>query len=79
MKKANKLKITSDARSENLRIYFNGILHVCVIIKNLQVNSWKKSNDWYIIELHTMNGIVELEYNSMFKWEAVLKILDETI
>lgn len=73
------MKITSDSKGESLKIYIDGILHLSLIIQDLQIQSWRKTRDWFIIEFKTSKGIITSEYNDIEKWKSVLKIIDEIL
>jgi hypothetical protein len=73
------MKISSDTKGENLKIYIDGILHLSVIMDKLQVHSYREKRDWFVIELVTLNGTMISEYDDKTKWMQVLKLIDEIV
>lgn len=77
LKKGGELKVTLTAKGEHLKIYMNGLVHVCVPLDRFRgFNSWYKREDWYCIEFELDGAAMLLEYNSFEKWSQVLKLLD---
>jgi hypothetical protein len=79
MENKRKMKITSDSKGESLKIYINDILHLSLIIDGLQIQSWRKNMNWFIIEFTTKKGVIISEYNDIEKWKSVLSLVDEIL
>lgn len=55
-----KCKITSNSKGEKVNIYINGVLHLSLIINNLQVQSWVKCKSLQLLtELYYQNIMTE--------------------
>lgn len=63
---------------DTVRIYFAGVLHVCVNrAKLVAVQSWKNGTSYFAIEYSFEEGAVCLtEYDREEPWRAILKELD---
>lgn len=62
----------------NLKIYFDNILHLKIDINKLVgIQSWKRKHKYFIEYTFDNNTTIECEYDSRDKWEKILKYLDE--
>jgi hypothetical protein len=75
------MKITSKADSEDIRIYFDNILHLKFPRnKNLILQSWIQNNTkLYYIQIDIENQTVKIEYENKQTWKEVLKQLDTVV
>lgn len=75
---ANALLITRDKHGDYIKIYINGMLHVCVKQKYLLgLQAWVDRPGWYVIEFTLRRNVMKVEYNTFEKWNTVLKLLEE--
>lgn len=75
------IKISSKSDSENIRIYFNNILHLRIPRdKNIKIQSWiDYSTKLYYIDIWCVSHSDKMEYESRELWEGILKELDNII
>lgn len=75
------MKITSRADSEDIRIYFDNILHLRFPRnKNIILQSWiQKNTRLYYIQIDIENQTVKIEYENKQIWKEVLKQLDKVL
>jgi len=73
--------ITSKSDSEDLRIYFDGILHIRIPRdKNLKLHSWIEGHSKkFFIKVHCDNHSELYEYDNKELWVSVLKVFNEII
>lgn len=74
------MKITSIRKYEQLKIYFNGLLHLHLKLNDLVgIQSWIHGEKEYYIEYTFKEGKVTSAYEDRGRWEEVLAILDKDI
>lgn len=75
----NNPKITMKVSDNRVRIYFNGLLHLRLPYPKLTFQSWvdPEESRWHI-EYYTCNqNTVATAYDSFYKWESILSLLDK--
>lgn len=76
------MKINYRSDSEDIRIYFNKILHLRIPRnKNIIIHSWKQEDtklNYIKISYHS-NNYITLEYDSEYIWKEILNILNTII
>lgn len=75
------MKISSKADSENIRIYFNDILHLKFPRnKNIILQSWIQENTkLFYIQIDIDDQTLKIEYENKNIWKEVLNHLDNII
>lgn len=75
------MKITGERNYDSIGIYFDGILHLQILIDNHDgVQSWREGKGHYMIQLYRKIGKpIKLGYNTYEKWSKVLKLIDELL
>lgn len=75
------MKVTSRSDSEDIRIYFDGVLHIRIPRdKNVILQSWIEGHTKkYIIEIHCKNNSTLFEYDNKKLWVAVLSQFEKEI
>jgi hypothetical protein len=75
------MKIKAKSDSENIRIYFNNILHLRIPRdENILLQSWIKTNTkLFYIELILPSNSFKIEYEDENIWKEVLNLLDKHI
>ncbi len=78
MKDKNKYQIT--AVGNFIKIYINGILHICIPHKKkILIQTWITNKTWYSIQIE-IDGQKDLyEYDDFEKWKNIVNILDSVI
>lgn len=70
------MTVTKKFGNTFMSIYIDEYLHVSFLYGNLNgIHSWMDSNTSCFIELYLTGGNIKLEYDTIDKWKAVLKIL----
>lgn len=65
---------------DDIRIYINDILHFYIRRTELiSLQSWYVSKNYWCIEITTTTKNINLAYNSLHKWQTILKLLSEAI
>lgn len=75
------MKILSKADSEDIRIYFNGILHLRFPRnKNIILQSWIQENTkLFYIKIDIDDQTLKIKYENKEIWSQVLKQLDKIL
>jgi hypothetical protein len=75
------MKIKAKSDSENIRIYFNNILHLRIPRdKNILLQSWIKTDTkLFYIKLILPSNSFKIEYEDENIWKEVLNLLDKHI
>lgn len=73
--------VTIKSDSEDIRIYFDGILHLRIPRdKEMKLQSWIEGDSkTYVIELFVNGHLDHMAYEDKTLWVSVLKLLDEHI
>lgn len=70
--------ITIENNHYDIRIKFNGILHVHIPkAKYLGLQSWRDGDNNFSIEYHLIGGNIICEYDTIEKWTFILDELDK--
>jgi hypothetical protein len=70
-------KITLEIKDDAIKIYFDGILHLCISKQRLlAVQSWI-TPDKYTIEFYMQGNSILCEYENKERWETILSLLSE--
>jgi hypothetical protein len=72
------MDIKAKSDSEDIRIYFDNILHLRFPRnKNIILQSWIQNNTkLYYIEINVDHRIIRIEYENKDTWKEVLKLLN---
>ena len=71
--------VTSKFSQATVKIYINGILHLCIErAKLLGFSSWQYSTEGglYYIQIVLDGGVVDVDYDNHDLWMAILTALD---
>lgn len=72
------MKIRTENKNGNIKIYVNDVLHVSFNIANLIGIQSYMTNNFYTIDLYMKGSmVILLEYGTMEKWIAVLAELNK--
>mgnify|MGYP003440852097 FL=1 len=73
-------EIVDDSGATSVCISINGIQHLNFLKrKYIGLQSWYESKNDFKIEIYLDGAIILLEYNSLEKWQAILKIINEQV
>lgn len=75
------MNITAERRYEQLRIYFDGNLHVYIKLLDLvSIQSWIHGEKEYLIEYNFKDGVkMTSAYGEKEKWLKVLSLLNNHV
>lgn len=75
------MNITCNRKYEQLRIYFDGLLHLQLkLIDLIGFQSWIHGDNEYFIEYYFSSGTkITTAHGDRNKWESVLNCLDKNI
>lgn len=74
------MTFTSKNNKGLFKLYIDDILHLSFFTKDyIGMQSWKEREDWFKIDIYTINKTINLEYNTIEKWKNILNILDNDI
>ena len=75
------MNVTSNADSERIKIYIDGILHLRIPVDiNTKIQSWREeSSGLYVIEIWCIRHTERLEYEERQLWIKILAILDKLL
>lgn len=75
-----KAKITDNSGATDVCILINDIPHLKFIKeKYLGLQAWYVSSVDFKIEIYLKGTVIKVEYNSLEKWETVLKIINKQV
>lgn len=73
-------EITNDSGATEVCISINNIPHLKFVkSKYICLQSWYESKHCFMIEIHLKGSTLKLEYNSLEKWEKILKLISEEV
>lgn len=74
------MKVTVETGHYYFKVLINDMLHVCIDIKEfVGINSWTDTPTQCAIEYVTKTNCIKTEFDSIEKWEQVLKELNNNL
>lgn len=73
------MEVTTAVFGDTLKIYINGLLHLCFRDRITSVHAWKEERSWWKIQVCMGSNKELAEYDAKEKWETILKVLDNHI
>jgi hypothetical protein len=71
------MEATLTFTGDTVKIYVDGILHLCFRDRIIAIQAWKEERNWWKIEVVMTSKTVLLEYDSPDKWEQIINLLDK--
>jgi len=73
------MKVEIQLKGDVFTIHIDGMLHLYICEPIISIQSFNSQNKFYNIEYTTKHKTILTEYDSVTKWETVLKELNKVL